>query len=123
MASHLASWREEILQQLQREGFRVETAGSGADAFHKARDLRPDLALLDMELLGKSGWETLHELKTSPDTRSIPVIIASAEDERKMGAALGAAESLIKPLTGECADRGRAPGIATGRHIASADCR
>jgi PAS domain S-box-containing protein len=100
VASHLASWREEVLQKLQQEGFRVETAGSGADAFHKASDLRPDLVLLDMELLGKSGWETLHELKTTPDTRSIPVIIASAADERKMGAALGAAESLMKPLTG-----------------------
>ncbi len=100
VASHLASWREEVLQQLQHEGFRVESAGSGADTFHKARDLRPDLVLLDMELLGKSGWETLHELKTSPDTRAIPVIIASAADERKMGAALGAAESLMKPLTG-----------------------
>ena len=53
-----------------------------------------------MEMPGKSGWETLHELKTSPDTRSIPVIIVSAEDEGKMGAALGAAESLIKPVTG-----------------------
>jgi len=100
VASHLASWREEILQQLQQEGFRVESAGSGADAFHKARDLRPDVVLLDMELLGKSGWATLHELKTSPDTRAIPVIIVSTTDERKMGAALGAAESLLKPLTG-----------------------
>jgi PAS domain S-box-containing protein len=101
VASHLASWREEILEQMQREGFRVETAGSGADAFHKVKDLRPDLALLDMEMLGKSGWETLHELKNSPDTRSVPVIIVSAADEGKMGAALGAAESLTKPLTGE----------------------
>ncbi len=101
VASHFASWREEILEQLQREGFRVETAGSGADAFHKVRDLHPDLALLDMEMLGKSGWETLHELKSSPDTRSVPVIIVSASDEGKMGAALGAAESLTKPLTGD----------------------
>ncbi|HTC31740.1 MAG TPA: response regulator [Bryobacteraceae bacterium] len=100
VASHLASWREEILQQLQCEGFRVESAGSGADTFHKTQDLRPDLVLLDMELLGKSGWETLHELKSSPDTRAIPVIIVSSTDERKMGAALGAAESLVKPLTG-----------------------
>jgi len=99
VASHLTSWREEILQQLQQEGFSVETAGSGADAFHKARNLRPDLVLLDMDLLGRSGWETLHELKTSPDTRDIPVIIASTSDEHKMGEALGAAESLIKPLT------------------------
>ena len=101
VASHLASWREEVLQQLQREGFRVETAGSGADAFHKTKDLRPDLALLDMDILGKGGWDTLHELKTSPATCSVPVIIVSAADEYKMGAALGAAESLTKPLTGE----------------------
>ncbi len=100
VTSHVASWREEILQQLQQEGFRVETAGSGADASHKANDLRPDLILLDMELLGRSGWETLHELRTSPDTRAIPVIIASASDESKMGSALGAAASLTKPLTG-----------------------
>src|SRR5580698_3081123 len=88
-ASHLGSWREEVLQQLQHEGFRVESAGSGADTFQKTRDLRPDLVLLDMELLGKSGWETLHQLKNTPETRAIPVIIASAGDERKMGAALG----------------------------------
>ena len=101
VASQVASWREEIGQQLQREGLRIETAGSGADAFLKARKLRPDLVLLDMELPGKSGWETLHELKASADTRSVPVIIVSAEDEGKMGAALGAAESLRKPLTGQ----------------------
>jgi len=101
VASHLASWRDEILQQLQREGFRVEAVASGADAFHKAKDLRPDLVLLDMEILGKSGWETLHELKNSSDTGTIPVIIASAADEGKMGAALGAAASLTKPLSGE----------------------
>ena len=101
VASDVASWREETLEQLQREGFRVETAGSGADAFLKAKKLRPDLALLDMEMLGKSGWETLHELKSSPDTRSVPVIIASMEDERTMAAVLGAAESMIKPLKGE----------------------
>ncbi len=100
VASHLTSWRDEILPQLQHEGFRAEMAGSGADAVQKARELRPDLVLLDLELLGRSGWETLHELKTSPDTRSIPVIIASTSDESKMGAALGAAQSLTKPLTG-----------------------
>jgi PAS domain S-box-containing protein len=101
VAGHLTSWGEEILPHLQREGFRVETAGSGADAVHKAKDLRPDLILLEMDFLGRSGWETLHELKNSPDTRALPVIIASASDEGKVGAALGAAASLVKPLTGE----------------------
>ena len=99
VASHIASWREETLDRLQKEGFQVETAVSGADAFYKAKDLRPHLVLLDMESPGKSGWETLHELKNAPETRSIPVIIVSAEDEGKMGAALGAVESLIKPVS------------------------
>jgi CheY-like chemotaxis protein len=98
VASHSAAWREETTEQLRREGFRVETAGSGADAFRNAKDLRPDLALLDMDI---SGWETLHELKSSPDTRAVPVIIVSAADEGKMSTALGATESLTKPLTGE----------------------
>jgi PAS domain S-box-containing protein len=98
VASHEASWRDEVREHLQREGLRIETASSGSDAFLKAKDLSPDLMLLDMQLPGKSGWEILHELKTSPHTRSVPVIIVSAEDEGKMGTALGAVESLIKPL-------------------------
>ena len=52
-------------------------------------------------MAGKSGWETLHDLKTSPDTAAIPVIIASSVDERKIGAALGAVESLVKPFANE----------------------
>jgi len=100
LASHLTAWRDEILHQLQGQGYRVETAGSAADTVRKSKEQHPDLVVLDMELLGGSGWETLHELKTSPDTRAIPVIIASASDEGKMGAALGAAESLMKPVTG-----------------------
>jgi len=57
--------------------------------------------VLDLELAGRSGWETLHDLKTNPETNTIPVIIASPSDERKMGAALGAAACLVKPLSKE----------------------
>jgi len=101
VTSHMASWPKDILQQLEHEGSRVETAASGAEAVLKAKDLSPDLVLLDMELLGGSGWETLHELKTSPETRAIPVIVAAAADQSKMGATLGAAASLVKPLSGQ----------------------
>ena len=99
VTSHHAAWREEICHLLESDGFGVTIAGSSADAFHKARDLRPDLILLDMELAGKSGWETLHELTTASETVTIPVIIVSHADERKMGTALGAAQCLTKPLS------------------------
>ena len=101
VTSHHSAWREETSHLLEREGFAATIAGSSADAFHKARDLRPDLILLDMELAGKSGWETLHDLRTAPETAAIPVIIVSPADERKMGMALGAAECLTKPLSKE----------------------
>ena len=52
-----------------------------------------------MLLPGKTGWEVLHNLKTSPMTATIPVVIVSVIDERKMGLAMGAAEYLLKPLT------------------------
>jgi CheY-like chemotaxis protein len=101
ITSHHAAWREEAAHLLEREGFGTNIAASGADAFHKVKDLRPDLILLDMDLAGKSGWETLHDLRTAPETMSIPVIIVSTADERQMGVALGAAECLIKPLAKE----------------------
>jgi CheY-like chemotaxis protein len=100
IASDMAAWDKEISDHLQQEGFRLETAGSAADVILRAKDLHPDLILLDMELLGRGCWETLHELKALQETRSIPVLIVSPSDESKVGAALGAAESLIKPLTG-----------------------
>ena len=99
VASPVASWREETVQHLQREGFRLETAASGSDAVQKAKELRPDLILLDVALAGKSGWETLHELKSAPDTGPIPVILVSQADEGKIASALGAAATLLKPVT------------------------
>ncbi len=98
VTSHQGEWREEITRMLLRHGFRITAAASGADAMHKARGQRPDMILLDLEIAGRSGWETLHDLKSSLDTATIPVIIFSASDERKMGAALGAADSLSKPV-------------------------
>ncbi len=99
VTSHQAAWRDEISHMLASEGFRVAPAASAADAVLKGRDLRPSLIVLDMELTGRSGWEALHDLKSSPDTASIPVVIASATDERKMGAALGAAAFVLKPAS------------------------
>jgi PAS domain S-box-containing protein len=99
VTSHHADWRDEMTRVLSRHAFRTATAGSGSDAIHKAREQRPDLILLDMEVAGRSGWETLHDLKSSIDTGSIPVVIFSASDERKMGTALGAAEWLAKHVT------------------------
>jgi CheY-like chemotaxis protein len=46
----------------------------------------------------KDGWQVLHELKTNPETRDIPVIMISIVDKKAMGYRLGASDYLVKPL-------------------------
>ncbi len=53
---------EEALRRVRREGAH-------------ARDRRPDLILLDLNLPRKDGREVLRELKEDPDTRQIPVVV------------------------------------------------
>ena len=84
-----------------KRGFEIAAAASGADALQKAGKLRPALILLDIEIAGKSGWETLHDLKISSETSTIPVIIVSPTDEQTMGHALGAVDCLVNPLSSE----------------------
>lgn len=55
-------------------------------------------AVLEPGPVGGRGWELLTELKRRPDTRSVPVIICTAQDERRRGLEMGAAAYLTKPV-------------------------
>ncbi len=44
------------------------------------------------------GWNLLADLKRDPETSTIPIIVCTAQDERRRGLALGAAAYLIKPV-------------------------
>jgi PAS domain S-box-containing protein len=92
---------ELLMSHLTLEGYATVTARSGAEALAKARDLQPDAITLDILMPGKSGWETLHQLKNDPATAPIPVVIVSVVDQKKMGLALGAEEYLVKPVSKE----------------------
>lgn len=95
------SSRELVVSYLESEGFKPLTAGSGDEGLRIARDAKPDVILLDLLMPGKSGWETLYKLRSTPATAGIPVIITSVMDEKKMGFALGAADYLVKPVAKE----------------------
>jgi two-component system alkaline phosphatase synthesis response regulator PhoP len=62
---------------LKRQGFKVVLAVDGEEALQMARAERPDLILLDLIMPKRQGFEVLRELKGSPDTAGIPVIILS----------------------------------------------
>lgn len=71
----------------------------GAGALDVALRVKPDVIVLDILLPDCSGWEVLSELKTHPQTKSIPVIIISVVDERSRSLEMGAIEHLLKPLS------------------------
>jgi PAS domain S-box-containing protein len=90
---------ELLASHLEEAGYAIVTAACGLEAVRKAREFRPNLITLDVLMPLRSGWEALHELKSSPGTASIPTIIISVVDEKQMGLTLGACEYLVKPVS------------------------
>jgi len=93
-----AAARELLASWLEPEGYELITASSSPEALAKAAEHLPDAITLNMLMPGKGGWDTLYELKNTPATAAIPVIVVSIVDEPKIGLALGAAEYLVKPV-------------------------
>jgi signal transduction histidine kinase/DNA-binding response OmpR family regulator len=90
--------RELLATYLTEESFQVTTAATGPEAIEKARRQQPNVITLDILLANGSGFGTLYDLKTTPETAEIPVVVVSVVDQKKMGLALGASEYLIKPV-------------------------
>jgi PAS domain S-box-containing protein len=86
---------------LREAGYRVAQATSGAGAIELARNLRPDAITLDILLPGEDGLAVLGQLKSQPETKSIPVVVVSITEHRELGFSLGAIEWLMKPVQRE----------------------
>jgi CheY-like chemotaxis protein len=85
---------------IKSTGVRFATAGDGRQGLELVRRLRPAAVVLDIQLPILDGWDLLALLKADPDTAPIPVVVVSMVDERGKGFALGAAEYLVKPVSG-----------------------
>jgi CheY-like chemotaxis protein len=60
---------------LASAGYAVVGADSGDDAYKSARQMRPDLIVMDYELRGLDGVEAAHRIKSDPLTRHIPIVM------------------------------------------------
>jgi len=86
---------------LEAAGFRVESATNGEEGIERARQLAPDLILLDIMMPGIDGWETLTRLKRDPESAAIPVIIFTAREHARghqKSTEMGAADYFRKPF-------------------------
>jgi len=90
-----------LIDCLERSGLRVVVALSGEEALERARHVRPDLVLLDVQMPGMDGFVTCRELKRGAATQDIPVIFmtSATETEDKLSAfAAGGVDYVTKPV-------------------------
>ena len=93
--------RQLIAVNLQLEGFDVSTAVDGQDCLDKVREINPDVITLDVMMPRLDGWETAVQLRKSPDTAQIKVVLITAraqEVDISRGANVGADAYLTKPF-------------------------
>lgn len=86
---------------LESEGFIVETTqkAESVDSLFYVDGQKPNLIILDVLLSGSDGRSICKSLKSSPQTRNIPVIMISAHpDAEKTVKAVGADSFLAKPF-------------------------
>ncbi len=91
-----------VSQALRRHGFDVTTAGNGDDALEMLYPVLPDLVLLDLMLPGMDGWEVCRRIRSTPESKSLPIIMMTARrDERDLvqGLGLGADDYIKKPFS------------------------
>jgi adenylate cyclase len=93
--------RELLKAYLTEADYDVVTAADGQSAFELALESPPDLALIDVQMPGMDGIELCSTLKSTPETRFVPVVIVTALDtvEEKIKAIdVGADDFVTKPF-------------------------
>jgi DNA-binding response OmpR family regulator len=87
---------------LGMEGYEVITALDGEQALEKLKTDKPDLIVLDIMMPKLDGYEVCKAIKSSPETRHIPVILLSAKGrnvDQKLGFDVGADDYITKPFS------------------------
>lgn len=91
--------QETLSYNLARQGYEVETASDGQAAINKARQIQPDLIVLDIMLPVMDGFEVCRILRQDMNT---PILMLTARDDeidRVIGLELGADDYITKPFS------------------------
>lgn len=85
---------------LQKQGYSIMAASSGAQGLEMANETPPDLVLLDVMMPGMDGYEVARKLRANSVTASIPILMFTAKsqlDDKVTGFEAGADDYLTKP--------------------------
>ena len=87
---------------LKREGYQVVVAHNGAEALVQVRAERPDLAILDVMMPLRNGFEVCQDLRQDPEFKDMRIMMLTAkgrDTEVSKGLALGADVYMTKPFS------------------------
>ena len=93
--------RQTIEAVLDGEGYRLEMAENGFQALEKAKEILPDVILLDVMMPGMTGFEVCKHIREDKQLAEIPIIVLTAlDDHNSMLKALeaGADDFISKPF-------------------------
>ncbi len=95
--------RHILTQLLLSGGYEVSTADSGDEGVERARQIKPDLILMDVVMPGTNGFQATRALSRDDATKDIPVIICTTKDQetdKVWGMRQGAQDYVTKPVDG-----------------------
>lgn len=93
--------RDLVAMFLGMNGYQVEVANNGIEGLAQARELEPDLILLDLGMPKMDGYQMMEELRADEMLKDIPVVVISAwaaAKHRERAEAAGADAFITKPF-------------------------
>ena len=95
---------EFISYNLKSKGYSISTARDGVEAIRKAKEVRPDLILMDVMMPNKDGIQAVKELRQIPDFQDTIIIFLTALNDEKSeieGLKTGSDDYIAKPIKPE----------------------
>ena len=91
--------REMYAERMKVEGYDVHIAKNGDEGIQLAKDVKPDVVLLDIMMPGTNGFGVLESLQKDPTTEKIPILMLSAliqEENKTKSKDAGATGYIVK---------------------------
>ena len=93
--------RHVLNDMLTKAGYEVISCDNGDDAIVKAKQIKPDLILMDVVMPGLNGFQATRTISRDADTKNIPIVLCtskSQESDKIWGMRQGARDYVVKPV-------------------------
>jgi twitching motility two-component system response regulator PilH len=96
-----ATERHIIGEALTKQGFEILYAENGEDGVAQAKQIKPDLIIMDVVMPGMNGFQATRAITKDSETANIPVLICTTKDQETdkiWGLRQGARDYIVKPI-------------------------